>query len=148
MEEDAMPYWRLHYHLVWATKDRMPLITLAIGSELHGYLIGKADALGAIVHSVESVDDHIHLVASVPPKVSVSDFVGQLKGASAHHINYLPGAPGNFGWQRGYGAISVSPSGLDKAIEYVRNQKTHHRENTIVSALECIEGESSSGAGE
>lgn len=143
-----MPYWRLHYHLVWATKDRLPLITPDIESELHGCLIGKADALGAIVHEVESVDDHIHLVASVPPKVSISDFVGQLKGASAHHINHLPGALGNFGWQRGYGAISIGPSGLDKAIEYVRDQKAHHRENMVVRALECIEVKSSPSAGE
>ncbi len=143
-----MPYWRLHYHLVWATKNRMPLITPDLESGLHGYLIGKADELGAIVHEVESVEDHIHLVASVPPKVSISDFVGQLKGASAHHVNHLPGALGSFGWQRGYGVVLVSPSGLDKAIEYVRDQRTHHRENTAVRALECIEVESLPRAGE
>lgn len=75
-----MPYWRLYYHLVWATKERMPLITSGIEGELHGHLRGKAHALGAIVHEVESVDDHIHMVVSILPKVSISDFVGQLKG--------------------------------------------------------------------
>jgi putative transposase len=94
--------------------DRLPHITPDIESELHGYLIGKAHALEAIVHEVGGVDDHVHLVVSVPPKISVSDFVGRLKGASAHRINHLPDAPGSFGWQRGYGAISVSPSGLDR----------------------------------
>jgi putative transposase len=143
-----VPYWRLHYHLVWATKERMPLITPDIEAELRGYLIGKADALEAIVHEVESVDDHIHLVVSIPPKINVSDFVGQLKGASAHHVNHMPNALGSFGWQRGYGAISVSPSGLDKAIDYVRNQKVHHKQNTAIRALARIDDESSPGAGE
>jgi REP element-mobilizing transposase RayT len=45
-----MPFWRLHYHLVWATKKRIPLITPDVESELHGYLIGKADALGTWHH--------------------------------------------------------------------------------------------------
>jgi REP element-mobilizing transposase RayT len=98
-------------------------------------------ALGTIVHAIESVDDHVHMVASVPPKISISDFVGQLKGASAFHLNHIPGAPGNFGWQRGYGAISVGPSGLDKAIAYVRSQKEHHKQGTIIGALERIDVE-------
>lgn len=47
------------------------------------------------------------MIVSIPPKISVSDFVGQIKGASAFHVNHAPGAAGNFGWQRGYGIISI-----------------------------------------
>jgi len=136
-----MAFWRLYYHLVWATKERLPLITSDLEAELHGHLIGKADALESIVHAIESVDDHIHIVVSIPPKLSVSDFVGQLKGASAFHVNHMPDATGNFGWQRGYGVVSVGPSGLDKAIGYVRNQKEHHRQGTIIEALERVDAE-------
>jgi putative transposase len=147
-----MPYWRLYYHLVWATKERMPLITSSVESELHGHLRGKAHALGAIVHEVEGVDDHIHMVVSIPPKVSISDFVGQLKGASAFHINHLPDSQRNFGWQRGYGAISVGPSGVDRAVSYVYNQKEHHKQGTTIEALERVDIEDSNpsfvGAGE
>jgi putative transposase len=81
------------------------------------------------------------MIVSIPPKISVSDFVGQLKGASAFHLNHLPGAAGNFGWQRGYGVVSVGPSGLDKAVGYVRNQKEHHKQGTTVEALERVESE-------
>lgn len=136
-----MPFCRLYYHLVWATKERMALIKPDIESELHSYLIGKADALGAIVHAIESVDDHIHMIVSIAPKISVSDFVGQLKGASTFHINHMPDAIGNFGWQRGYGAITVGPAGLNQAISYVRNQKEHHKQGTTINALECVDAE-------
>jgi len=139
-----MPFCRLYYHLVWATKERMPLITSDVESELHGHLRGKAHALGAIVHEIESVDDHIHVVVSIPPKVSMSDFVGQLKGASAFHINHMPDSHRNFGWQRGYGVISVGPSGLDRAVSYVRDQKEHHKQGTTIEALERVDAEDNS----
>jgi putative transposase len=138
-----MPFWRLYYHLVWATKERMPLITTGIEAELHGHLIGKASALGAMVHEINSVDDHIHMIASIPPRLSISDFAGQLKGASAFHINHMPDTRGNFGWQRGYGVISVGPAGLDRAISYVRRQKEHHEQGTTVEALERFDAEDS-----
>jgi putative transposase len=140
-----MPFWRLYYHLVWATKERMPFITTGIEAELHSSLIGKASALGAIVHAINSVDDHIHMIASIPPRLSISDFAGQLKGASAFHLNHMPDACGNFGWQRGYGVISVGPAGLDRAISYVRRQKEHHRQGTTVEALERVGAEDSGG---
>jgi len=136
-----MPFWRLYYHLVWATKERRPLITGNIEAEVHGHLTGKADALDAIVHAVGGIDDHVHMLVSIPPKVSVSDFVGQLKGASAFHINHMPDSLGNFGWQRSYGAISVGPAGLARAIAYVRNQKEHHAQGTTIEALERIDAE-------
>jgi REP element-mobilizing transposase RayT len=69
-----MALWRIYYHLVWATKDRLPLITEDIEAEFHHYIIGKADALGCITHAVGGVEDHIHMVVSIPPKLSVSEF--------------------------------------------------------------------------
>ncbi len=43
-----MSYWRLYYHLVWATKQRLPLIQPELETKLYGYIIGKADYLGCI----------------------------------------------------------------------------------------------------
>ena len=66
-----MALWRLYYHLVWATKERNPFITQDIEPALYGYIIGKAQALNCIIHAIGGMENHIHLVASVPPKVSV-----------------------------------------------------------------------------
>ena len=135
-----MPYWRLFYHIVFATKNREPLITPDIEDELHGYLTGKATALGAIVYAVNGIEDHVHIVASVPPKIALSDFIGQIKGAASHHINHLPGRAGLlFDWQRGYGVLSFGQKQLDWVADYARDQKRHHREGTIVAALERVE---------
>ena len=136
-----MAFWRLFYHIVWATKEREPLITQGLEAELYGYLRGKADSLGSIVHAIGGVDDHVHIVASISPKLAMADFVRHLKGSSSHHMNHLPGAPGNFGWQRGYGVISLGQRQLERAIDYACNQKEHHRQGTIIPALERMDVE-------
>ena len=137
-----MALWRLYYHLVWATKERLPLITSDIEPQLYGYIIGKAHALGCITHAIGGIEDHIHNMVSVPPKLSVAEFVKNIKGSSAHYINYGDfDCPSKFVWQRGYGVFSLGGKQLDRAVEYVRNQKQHHQEGTIISYLEQIQEE-------
>jgi len=131
-----MPYWRLFYHAVWTTYRREPLIVPDLEQELFGYLTGKVVALGAIVHQIGGVEDHVHLVFSAPPKVSLAGFIGHLKGSSAHHLNHLPGAAGNFGWQDDYGVISFSEKFLPDVVKYVAGQREHHRTGRLWPLLE------------
>ena len=132
-----MALWRLYYHLVWATKERQPLIRAEIEPVLYGYIIGKADALGCITHAVGGVEDHLHLVVSIPPKLSVADFVRQIKGSSAYHLNHdVSAGLTTFGWQRGYGIFSLGYKQLADAVSYVTHQKTHHHQGTTIAVLE------------
>ncbi|MBI5302369.1 MAG: IS200/IS605 family transposase [Chloroflexi bacterium] len=132
-----MAYWRLFYHITFATKNRGAMITPDIEPELHGYIVGKAQALGAIVYAVNGIAEHVHVATSVPPKVSIADFVGQIKGAASHHINHLPKPPERlFDWQRGYSVVSFGQKDLGRVIEYVCNQKEHHKRGTIIQAME------------
>jgi putative transposase len=131
-----MALWRLYYHLVWATKEREPLITSERETQLYSYIIGKANAVGSIIHAVGGIENHIHLVASIPPRFSISDFVQNLKGSSAHHLNHLSPSQDLFGWQRGYGVFSMGSKQLEQAVVYVENQKAHHSNGTTISSLE------------
>ena len=137
-----MAYWRLFYHMTFATKNREPLITSDIEHELHNYLTNKAMSLGAIVHAVNGTSDHVHLVASVPPKIALAQFVGQLKGASSHHINALPDHSAiPFEWQRGYGVVSFGQKALSRVMAYVERQKEHHRTGELIHGLEHMSEE-------
>ena len=137
-----MALWRLYYHLVWATKERYPLITPEIEPELYGYIIGKAHALECIVHAIGGTEEHVHLLASVPPKLSIASFVKGIKGSSSHHLNHgVPNPSSKFGWQRGYGVFSLSGKQLDDAVAYIRNQKAHHQEGSTIAALERADHE-------
>lgn len=133
-----MAFWRLHYHLVWATYQREPLLVDDTQRQIYGALLGKAKALRLIVHAIGSMPDHIQLAVSIPPKLAVAECVRQLKGASAHYVNHLPNALGNFGWQDGYGALSFGERSLRQVIAYVKNQKRHHREGSTMALYERI----------
>ena len=130
-----MPYWRLFYHIVWGTKNRLPLIESAWEADLHGYISGKATALECIPHAINGMFDHIHVVISIPPKLSVATLIGKLKGASSHHVNerYMDSA---FAWQAEYGVLSFSERSLSRVVDYVKNQKKHHEQNTLNVAME------------
>jgi putative transposase len=120
---------------VWGTKNRLLLIESAWEADLHGYIWGKATALGCIPHAINGMPDHIHIALSIPPKLSVSTLIGQLKGASSHHINEKYGS-GTLVWQAEYGVVSFSERSLPRVVEYVTNQKKHHAENKLNLAME------------
>jgi len=122
-----MSFWRLYYHLVWATKNREPLIQPGMEARLHAYLVHKAAELEVYVHAVNSCDDHVHMVVAIPPKHAVADVVKRLKGASSHDLNAGRNKQSVLAWQRGYGALSCGERQLPDAIAYVANQKEHHR---------------------
>jgi putative transposase len=135
-----MPYYRLYYHLVWATRGREPLITPDIENEVYNAIRLKAIALGADVFAVNGIDDHVHLTASVPPSISIARFVGEVKGSSSFHVNHLPDKDCSLDWQRGYGAISLRQKDLARVVAYIESQKTHHSEGKVWPSLEeCSE---------
>lgn len=132
-----MSFWRLYYHLVWSTKERLPLIKPDKEAELYGYIIGKADYLGCITHAINGTENHIHIVASIPPSLSISQFVKRIKGSSSHHWNHtLATNLDKLYWQEGYGIFSLGSKQLETAVNYVKNQKIHHSQGTAIAALE------------
>ena len=131
----AGTYVDLHYHLVWATKDRLPRLTSILEPHVYGHIRGKCAELGAYVHALDGAEDHTHLVCSLPPTVSIADFLHRIKGASSHFVNRLEGTEGSF-WQPGYGALTVSRRDLPRVVAYVQDQKQHHVEGTLSAAME------------
>jgi REP-associated tyrosine transposase len=134
-----MSYWRLFYHAVWGTKNRLPLIEAAWEEDLYGYIRGKAIALECFPHAINGMPDHIHLVISIPPKLAVATLIGHLKGASSHRVNEMFVSHNSFAWQSEYGVFSVSEKSLYRVVDYVNNQKKHHTENAVNIALERTE---------
>ena len=136
-----MTYWRLHYHLIWSTKDREPSLTLEREKMFYGVLYKKGEELGLKIHAAGNVEDHAHVVVSIPPKIAVADCVRHLKGASAFAINHMDGSDGQFKWQSGYGALSVGERSLETVMEYAAKQKEHHKQGTIIDIYERIDEE-------
>lgn len=129
-----MPHWKLHYHVIWATRERLPLLTPDIEQAVHKYLAQKCLHRGGFYHAINGMPDHVHLVVSIPPRQAIADFIGALKGSSSHFITREFNVP--FSWEEGYGVFTINTRLLPKAIEYVQNQKMHHRDKTIIRVLE------------
>ncbi len=133
-----MSYWRLHYHFVWATCERAPLITPNVELVVHQIMFAKARELGLVLHAVGGVSDHVHVVASLPPVRCVAEIVKQLKGASSRAVHLSAGAESGFRWQAGYGALTVGGASLTHVIAYVRRQAEHHANGTLVRSYEQV----------
>lgn len=140
-----MPFWRTYYHLVWATKMRQQSISGVIEQLIHSHLHAKAGDLEIQLFAAGGWLDHVHIVASIPPKLSVATAVGQLKGFSAFGVNQQWNQAERFQWQRGYGVFTLGESQLPAAIAYVERQKEHHTQRTTNSWLERIDEPPSTG---
>ena len=133
-----MPYWRLFYHFVWGTKRGEPFIQPAWARDLHNVIAAKATDLEAVVHAVGGIDNHVHLVVSIPPKIALSTFIGQVKGHTSHWINHSLSPDHAFAWQGEYGVVSFDATKLDRIVQYVHNQPQHHAARTLIHVLERI----------
>ena len=132
-----MPYWRLFYHIVFGTKGGHPMITAAIEDRLLRYIHRKAEEMGGIVHAINGTETHIHIAVSVPPKIALTDFIARIKGSSSHYVNHsCQPIPMRFAWQTEYGLLSFGEKQLEWVVEYIKNQKEHHRQGTVLGGLE------------
>ena len=136
-----MTYWRLHYHIIWATFERQPLLSAEREKVMYGVLYSKAKDLDLKIHAAGNVDDHVHLVVSIPPKLSVSDCVRHLKGSSAHAINAMEGSNNQFKWQAGYGVLTIDERSLETVKAYAARQKEHHKDRNVIRVYERMDEE-------
>ena len=133
-------YAEINLHITWHTKDNAPVLIDLVEHRLHRYLRSRAlQSSGVIVHAVEGMADHIHMALTVPPTLQISEFVGELKGASAHYINHEICNRKLLNWQNGYGVVSFGTKDLPWVVDYVRNQKRHHSGSSVHDRLERIE---------
>ena len=112
----------------------------AFRAALYRALAAKVTDLGGIAHAVGGTSDHMHLVASVPPRMALSTFVGQVKGNASHFVNYeiRPGFP--FYWQDEYGVVSFGEGHLPWVVRYARDQERRHVQGTVERRLERADG--------
>jgi putative transposase len=130
----------VYVHLVWATWDRLPLITPGLKPDLLACIRKECQRLGCETLALEAVADHVHLLVSLPLTIAVSDMVKQVKGSSSHLANRVLVAGSVFKWQGAYAAFSVSKNDLPALRTYVANQESHHRCGSTVVSLEFVDG--------
>jgi putative transposase len=129
-------YSEIHLHIVWHAKQSSPLLIPAVEPLAHRALRRKIVAgPGAFVHEINGTATHVHLAVALAPTINISEFIGQIKGASAHEVNEQLGRRA-LQWQAGYGVVSFGTKDLEWVVEYIRRQKEHHAKGTAIARLE------------
>jgi putative transposase len=132
-------FTQIYVHVIWATWDRLPLITEDIRSRLYGSIEEKCCQLKCEPLAVGGIEDHVHVLARLHPAVSVSEFIKELKGFSSHLMTHVV-LPGDFfKWQGAYGAFTIRKNEVRNVKSYILNQKTHHAEGTLNVVFEQSE---------
>jgi REP element-mobilizing transposase RayT len=131
-------YTQLLFQLVFSTKDRKPTLKDYNRDKLHHYFWGILKNKNCHLYRINSVDDHLHIVVSIHPSCSVSNLIKDLKVSSCKFIkeNFL--FPLFDGWQNGYGAFTYSIKEKNRLVEYVKNQKEHHKKISFKEELEKL----------
>src|SRR6266480_676342 len=117
-------------HCVWSTKNREPCLSPDLRGRLSPYLGGIAKQNQMKTLAIGGVADHVHVLISLPATISVSKAMQLLKGNSSKWIHETFPELRSFAWQEGYGAFSISVSGIDETRAYIRDQEEHHRART------------------
>ena len=129
-------YARLFYHVVWRTYLSRPDITPRIERFLFPFMKNKAKRFHCFIYEVNGTEDHVHLAIAIPPSVAVSDIIGRIKGSSSYFLNNELQITTDFSWQGGFGMLSFDERDLPGVINYIRNQKMHHKSGNLRDALE------------
>jgi len=139
----ANTYSNLFYHIVFSTKGRENLIDRNIEQRVWAYIGGIARKHEIIAVQVGGIENHIHILILAKPRIAPSQIVQWLKGESSRWMHETFPELRSFAWQDGFGIFSVSKSNVPDVVEYIKNQREHHKnqsfEDEYISMLKLNE---------
>ncbi|MGQ1784393.1 MULTISPECIES: IS200/IS605 family transposase [unclassified Saccharicrinis] len=122
---------KVYVHITFSTKHRENLINNEIQDRLYEYLGGACRALECNPVSVGGYYDHVHILCTLSRKITQAGLLQELKRGSSKWVKTLGAKYQNFYWQDGYGIFSVKPSEINVVVDYIKNQKEHHKTKTF-----------------
>jgi REP element-mobilizing transposase RayT len=147
-----MAFTRMRYHIIFATKGRKRWIDEEIESFLYQIICRQFRLNDGAVVTLGGVEDHVHVVAGIHPTVAVTDVVQAVKRDSSKAVRRNFKHRRSFKWQVSFGGFTACPNDMKELIDYVDNQKEHHKNETLIQKYEllldkCTEDENSGADG-
>jgi putative transposase len=134
-----MSYVRMWVHLVFATKNRMPILTKDIRYKVQQHIIENCKEKAVFLQAINGYTDHMHCLISLGKEQAIAKVAQLIKGESSFWINKNNLTKEKFMWQDDYFANSVSESKLQIVINYIKNQEVHHAKKTFESEVQEFE---------
>ncbi len=126
-----MPYTKVMIHYIWATKNRMPIITDELKWVLLSHIKENSIKKKIFIDALNCEKDHIHLLISLGTEQTIAKIAMLIKGESSFWVNKQKLIKQKFEWQDEYIALSVSESAVDKVRQYIVNQDEQHKKKTF-----------------
>lgn len=137
-----MSYTQIFYHIVFSTKDREMSLVEEHQEDLYHYIWGILKKKDCKLYRIGGMEDHIHILMSLHPSQALSDVIRDVKTSTSRMLKASPLFPNFHGWQSEYGAFTKSKSEKETVIQYIMNQKEHHRgEGTLEEFKRLLEEE-------
>ena len=121
----------LYTHVVFSTKNRLPLITPEVRPRLYAYMGGIVRSKDSALLAIGGTDNHVHMLLSLGKNTCISEAIRTIKTNSSKWIHDSLKGLDHFAWQSGYGAFSVSQSRVQAVKDYIASQEEHHRKQTF-----------------
>lgn len=125
-------------HCVWSTHQRESVLIPSVRERLWPYLGGIAREHEMKALAIGGVADHVHVLLSLPSKISTAKAMQLLKGNSSKWLSETFPELRSFSWQEGYGAFSIGVSGVEATKQYILSQDEHHRTRSFREELKMI----------
>ena len=132
------PYTQPYLHMVWATWDRLPLITGPVEGRLYEALVKKCRDLKCVPLAIGGMADHVHLLVRLPTTLTVADLAKLVKGSSSYLMTHQVMAGEFFKWQGTYGAFTLRKVDVPQVKAYIERQKAHRAAGTLRGEWEQV----------
>ena len=128
----VMSYTKLLYHIIFRTKYSRPTLPNDKADNLYRYIWGFVKAHKSILYRVNGIPNHIHLFVELHSTISVAVFVKKLKNSTHNFLddNKLD-FPDFQAWASKYCALTSSEKDKNSIINYIKNQREHHKRESI-----------------
>ena len=122
---------KIYIHLIFHIKTTSPVIRAEDLDDVHAYIGELVNTTGCVQIRAGGIGDHVHVLFMLSRDNTLSHVVEEIKRNSSRWLRSKDAYYRTFGWQGGYAAFSVSQSVVGKTIEYIDNQREHHKRSSF-----------------
>ena len=126
-------YRQILYYIIFRTKNSAGTLPLSESEELYRYVWGIIKNKSGKLFRINGMEDHIHILSDLPPTIALADYVRDIKANSSSWLKKNPTFPAFDGWAEGYAALTYTWRDKDMIIDYIRNQREHHKRTDFIT---------------
>ena len=125
-------YRQILYHIVFRTKSSSRSLNLDNSNELYAYIMGYIKNKNCFIYQINGMEDHIHILSDLHPSIALADYIRDMKTSTSIWLKASGKFPEFVGWASGYAALTYAWRDKDKIINYIKNQRIHHKQEIFL----------------